>query len=146
MEARYQPSLDRYNRGEIDFERLAADTDWARRWSNYRDYRTVLEACRSAAGEVIALNARAEVVRSVAREGLASLDEGSRAELPAEIDLSNHDHERLLAMMLPVHAFTQGDALRRMYEAQIARDEKMADVLAARIRKGRAEGKTPWRS
>lgn len=141
MEAHHQPSLDRYNRGEIDFERLAAETDWARRWSNYRDYSAVLDACRIAGGDVIALNARAEVVRAVARQGLSALDEHSRAELPAEIDLSNEDHERLLGMMLPVHAFTQGDALRRMYEAQIARDEKMADVLAARIRKGRVDGK-----
>lgn len=141
MEAHHQPALDRYNRGEIDFGRLADETDWARRWSNYRDYRTVLDACRTVGGEVIALNARAEAVRAVARLGLSALDERSRAELPAEIDLSNEDHERLLAMMLPVHAFTQGDALRRMSEAQIARDEKMADVLAARIRKGRAEGK-----
>ncbi|HSV96647.1 MAG TPA: ChaN family lipoprotein [Spirochaetota bacterium] len=140
MESHYQPALDRFNRGEIDFDRLAADTDWERRWSNYLDYRAVLEACREAGGSVLALNARAEVVRAVARAGLCALDERERAELPAEIDLENEEHKRLLGMMLPVHAFTSGEGLRRMYEAQVARDEKMADILSERLLKENAAG------
>lgn len=142
MEARYQPALDRYNRGEIDFYRLAAETDWAKRWSNYLDYRPVLEACKAAGGEVVALNVDADVVRQVARVGLSALKERERSELPEEMDLSNREHERLLEMMLPVHIFSHGEALRRMYEAQISRDEKMAEVLAVRIKKERAEGRS----
>ncbi len=140
MELHNQPALDRFNKGEIDFDRLAAETEWGNRWSNYRDYRAIIEACRAAGGSVLALNARAEVVRSVARNGLAALDARDRAELPAEIDLGNKDHERLLGMMLPVHAFTQGEGLRRMYEAQVVRDEKMAEVLAAKLLKDTAAG------
>ncbi|RPI95794.1 MAG: hypothetical protein EHM32_04850 [Spirochaetales bacterium] len=141
MESYNQPALDRFNRGEIDFDRLAAETDWARRWSNYGDYRDVLEACRKAGGSVFALNARAEVVRAVARAGLSALGERERTELPAEIDLENKEHERLLGMMLPVHAFINGEGLRRMYEAQVVRDEKMADVLSERLLKKYADGK-----
>ncbi len=142
MEARYQPALDRYNRDEFDFYRLAVETDWAKRWSNYPDYRPVLEACKAAGGEVVALNADADVVRRVARVGLSALNERERSELPEEMDLSNREHERLLEMMLPVHIFSHGEALRQMYEAQISRDEKMADVLATRIKKERAEGRS----
>ncbi len=141
MEAHHQPVLDRFNRGEIDFDRLASATDWERRWSNYRDYRAVLDACRAGGGSVLALNARAEVIRSVARAGLSALEEKERTGLPAEIDLKNDMHERLLGMMLPVHAFTGEDGLRRMYEAQVARDEKMADTLAGRLLMDRTAGR-----
>ena len=91
---------------------------------------------------MVALNADADVVRRVARVGLSALNERERSELPEEMDLSNREHERLLEMMLPVHIFSHGEALRQMYEAQISRDEKMADVLATRIKKERAEGKS----
>ncbi len=141
MEAHHQPVLDRFNRGEIDFDRLASETDWERRWSNYRDYRAVLEACRAGGGSVLALNARAEVIRAVARAGLSALEEKERAGLPAEIDLKNDVHERLLGMMLPVHAFTGEDGLRRMYEARSPATKKMADTLAGRLLMDRTAGR-----
>ena len=46
LEISQQPSIDRFNRGEIDFAGLAAAIDWAKRWPNYEQYRPVLE-CRA---------------------------------------------------------------------------------------------------
>ncbi len=44
LEASQQPGIDRFNRGELDFDGLATAIDWAKRWPDYRQYRPVLEA------------------------------------------------------------------------------------------------------
>ena len=65
LESSQQPAVDRFNRGEIDFDGLAAAIDWARRWSNFKQYRPVLEAARKAKAPVIGLSPGPEVIRSV---------------------------------------------------------------------------------
>ncbi len=134
MEAYYQPALDRYNRGELTFAQLAEETDWEQRWSNYEDYRPIVEAVHAAGGEVLALNARRETVRAVARQGIAGLDAATRVELPDEVDLTDAMYEEHLKAIMMVHAHAQPEMVRRMYEAQVARDEMMAAELAAYLR------------
>ena len=36
LESYQQPILDRYNRGEIDFDKLEQLTDWGKRWHGYK--------------------------------------------------------------------------------------------------------------
>lgn len=131
MEAEYQPALDEYNRGAIDFATLADRTNWKERWSNYADYRTVLEAARSAGAPVIALNARREVVRAVYKSGLDDLDPTLRNELPAEFHLDDPMYREHLRDVMMVHAHVNDAMLDRMFVAQVARDETMAARLVA---------------
>ena len=60
MEKPNQPALDKYSAGEIDFDTLAKETHWDTRWSNYEQYRSVLEAAKAAGAPIVALNAKAE--------------------------------------------------------------------------------------
>ena len=130
MEAAYQETLDRYGRREIDFDQLAEQTDWADRWSGYELYREVLENARNAGVPILALNARAETIRQVARSGgLSGLDAQSRAELPSDVWLDDPAYENLLKLMLPVHMAATPERLRPMIEAQMCRDEAMAATL-----------------
>ena len=131
MESAQQPHLDRYNRGEIDFEQLAEATDWAKRWQNYQQYRPVLEAARKAKAPVIALNAKSETVRQVARSGgVDRLAPELRKQLPAEMQLQDPPYEKALALQMMVHAAATPQSLRPMIEAQISRDESMAQALS----------------
>ena len=131
IESWQQPSLDRYNRGEIDWKQLAEATDWIKRWSNYQQYEPVLAAARKAKAPVVALNARAETIRQIARSGgVAHLPPKARQELPAEMLLQDPLYEKLLSFQLMVHASAAPERLRPMIEAQIARDESMAQALA----------------
>jgi uncharacterized iron-regulated protein len=131
IESWQQPSLDRYNRGEIDWKQLAEATDWTRRWSNYRQYEPVLAAARQARAPVVALNARAETIRQVARSGgIAHVPPTARQELPGAMLLPDPVYEKLLSLQLMVHASAAPERLRPMIEAQIARDEAMAQTLA----------------
>jgi uncharacterized iron-regulated protein len=140
MESPYQKTLDRYCRREIDFDRLAKETDWGRRWAGYGQYREILETAREAGIPVLALNARAEVIRQVARGGgLARLDAPTRAELPSNVWLDDPAYEYVLKLMMPVHMAATPERLRPMIEAQMCRDAAMAASLC------RALEAEPWR-
>ncbi|NLE39973.1 MAG: ChaN family lipoprotein [Pirellulaceae bacterium] len=143
MEAVYQPELDRYNRGEIDFDELAKATDWSNRWAEYESYRGVLDAARKANAPVLALNARRETIRQVARSGgVDKLDEATRGGLPGEMQLDDPVYEKLLNLYLGVHATAMPGRLRPMIEAQIARDEAMASVLSEYLKSEQGRGRT----
>jgi len=132
MESSRQPHLDRYHRGEINFEQLAEATGWPTRWRNYQQYRPVLEAARQRKIPVVALNARAETIRQVVRSGgFERLPRDARQDLPADMQLRDPDYEKVLSLQMMVHAAATPAALRPMSEAQSARDEAMAQALAA---------------
>jgi len=131
LEANRQPELDRFNAGEVDFDQLAEATDWAARWPNYEQYRPVLHAARKAGTPLVALNARAETIRQVARGGgVAQLPRELRERLPRDMTLDDEPYERLLGIYMRVHMAATPERLRPMIEAQIARDEHMAHALA----------------
>lgn len=136
LEARDQPAVERYNRGEIDFEALAKEIDWKRKWGNYLDYRGLCEFARQHAIPIQALNAPAELIRAVNRGGgLAQLSPEQRAQLPAEILTDDPIYERLMTMQLAVHMAVDPTKLRPLFEAQVARDEAMAEnIVKARQR------------
>ena len=135
LEAAGQPSLDRFHAGEIDFEQLAEATEWGTRWPNYETYRPVVDAARKANAPLLALNAQAETIRQVARGGgVAQLAPQLRRQLPPEMVLDDEPYARLLGIHMHVHLAATPERLRPMIEAQIARDEHMADVLARFLR------------
>jgi uncharacterized iron-regulated protein len=104
LEARDQPAVDRYNRREIDFEALAAEINWKKKWANYPDYRALCEFARDHRIPIRALNAPAEIIRAVSRGGgLAKLPAEQRAQLPADIGLDDPAYERLTTLELAVH-------------------------------------------
>lgn len=140
LERYQQPQLDRYNRGEIDFEELARLTDWENRWSGYEQYRSLVKAARELGIPVLALNARAETVRQVFRSGgVDKLDKKTRGELPDDMQLEDPPYERLLNLQLMVHMAVDEERLRPMREAQMTRDETMAAAVADYLQS--AEGK-----
>jgi uncharacterized iron-regulated protein len=143
MEAVHQPALDRYAKKAISFEALAEATQWSTRWRGYQQYKPVLEAARQAGSAILALNARTETIRQVVRSGgVDRLDAAARRELPAEMQLSDPPYEKLLNLQMMVHMSASPQRVRPMVEAQIARDEAMASVLAAYLGSSEGRGRT----
>jgi uncharacterized iron-regulated protein len=142
LEAWRQPELDRYNRGEIDFEELAAAIDWAKSWSNYKQYRPILEAARKQKAPVVALNAKAGTITLVARSGgVEKMPAEARKELPAEMLLQDPAYEKELSVVLAVHAAAMPNMIRPMIEAQIARDESMAQAITTFLESKEGKGR-----
>jgi len=138
-----QPALDRYNEGTIDFEELVKVTDWPERWHNYEQYRTIVETARELKIPIVALNARSETIRQVARSGgVEKIDPQSRKELPAELLLEDPQYEKLLNLELMVHMTVTAETLRPIREAQICRDEMMASRLCDFLASERGRGRT----
>ena len=143
MESFQQASLDRYNKGEINFDQLAEETRWSKRWRNYRQYRPVLEAARKFGAPILALNARSETIRQVARSGgIDKINRQARKELPADIQLDDPLYEKLLNLHMMVHVCASPERLRPMVEAQIARDEAMASVLCSFLKSEQGKNRT----
>lgn len=133
IEAHQQDEVERFNRREIDGEGLAKASDWGKRWRNYADYLPILQLARDRGIPILALNARAEIIRKVGRGGLASLPAEERATLPAEIQLQDAPYEALMNLQLAVHMAFDPAKLRPVFEAQVARDETMAERIAAAL-------------
>jgi uncharacterized iron-regulated protein len=134
LEARDQAAVDRYAHSELDFDALAQKIDWAKKWSNYADYRALCEFARQHHLPIRALNAPADTIRAVSRGGgVARLPAVQRAQLPADILLDDPVYERVTDLELAMHMAMEPAKLRPMFEAQVARDETMAaNIVAAR--------------
>jgi len=138
LEARDQPAIDRYIKREIDFDTLAQEMDWGKKWGNYIDYRALVEFARQHRIPIRGLNAPADLIRAVNRSGgLANLPANQRTELPDTIVTDDPDYERLMNLQLAIHMAVDPAKLRPLFEAQVARDEAMAaNIIAARRETG----------
>jgi len=132
-----QPVLDRYLRGEIPERVFLAS---ARPWPNYRDaYRPLVEIARSAGWAVAATNLPQALASRVAREGLpdrAALEPVEREMIAEQLVCPRDEYwERFVEVFAShgghsAHGGNDPEAIERMYEAQCARDETMAESIA----------------
>lgn len=137
-----QPTLDAYLAGRIDEAEMLSK---ARPWSNYReDYRPLLEFARAQGWPVIAGNAPRPLASRINREGLQTLESlpaANRQEIAADLQCANGAYrDKFLALMGQMAGHTPKGApppnLDRMFEAQCAKDETMAESVAARLAPG----------
>jgi uncharacterized iron-regulated protein len=101
-----------------------------KRWRDHTNYHALLQTAWAHQVPVLALNARAETIRAVGRQGLTGITAAQRAELPPEIVTADPLYERLATRILGVHMAFDPQKLRPIFEAQVARDETMAARLA----------------
>ena len=125
-----QPILDRFNSGEMDVSGLIKEAGLERRWPGYSNYVGLVTAARSHEIPLLAINARAETIRTIGRRSLEQLTPEQRQQLPQQIVTEDPVYERWLNKVLGVHMAFDTSRLRPAFEAQVARDETMADRLA----------------
>jgi uncharacterized iron-regulated protein len=129
-----QQVLDEYLHGFITGEMLAKE---ARSWSNYKDYRPMLNTARQRRQEVIAANAPRRYVNMISRRGLVSLDSLPKsarryfAKLP--IDTVNKPYfQKFSAAMGGSHLNSN------TYYAQTMWDATMAETIYKRWKKNKS--------
>lgn len=135
----YQEALDLWSAGAIDDDALLARTEWSERWRlDFELYRPIFVAAREAGARLVALNAPRELTRAIARGGLESLDEATRATLP-DLDLGVAAHREMVMAALAGHGADghHGDGggmdpamLERFYLAQVVWDETMGEGVS----------------
>lgn len=138
FERRFQAPLDAYVAAEIDEAAMLEQTEWSERWAmDVALYRPILELARRERVRIVALNARRELTRTLAREGEAALPGELRAELPADMDRDDAEHREMVMSLLGGHAHGEGgmslETLERFYLAQLVWDETMGEVVATTL-------------
>ncbi|HOO73083.1 MAG TPA: ChaN family lipoprotein [Spirochaetota bacterium] len=141
LERETQDALDEYNKGSLSFEEFALKTEWKETWSNYCDYKNIMESTRTCGGTVLAANAPSAVISKVSRSGLVSLDAHERAALPETVDFNSPAYEKLLEKIFMVHAFMKPERKRFMFEAQVCRDEAIAETVYKGLGRARSAEK-----
>jgi uncharacterized iron-regulated protein len=132
----FQAAIDRYLAGEIDEEQFLHEVEWDDRWGYpFFLYRPIFRYAKEKRIPVYALNAKDEVTRKVAREGMDALDETERASIP-DLDLSNEEHKAQVREAFEGHHAHEGNALDfdNFYAAQVIWDETMAYEVARVLR------------
>ncbi|AKF03781.1 ChaN family lipoprotein [Sandaracinus amylolyticus] len=130
----FQAPLDAYVARSIDEAEMLRATEWQERWNmDFALYRPILELARDAGAPVIALNARRELTRTIAREGDAALTPELRAELPAEMVTDDAAHRAMIMEAFGEHPGMEPAMLERFYLAQLVWDETMAERVASTL-------------
>lgn len=128
----FQPVLDAYGAGQRTEDEFLAQTEWKTRWGfEYDLYRPVVQQAIASQTSLLALNAPKELTSLVSKGGLDSLTAQQRAQLPAQIDLTNQPHRAWFARATEgAHPPSGADGFERFYSVQVVWDTSMADVSA----------------
>jgi uncharacterized iron-regulated protein len=126
-----QAVLDGYTMGEMTEEEFLGKVDWKKTWGfPYLYYRPLMLMAKQQRLKVLALNAPADIVGKVARDGLGSLDVTQRAQLPRDIDLSNEAERTYVREAYGEHEHGDLKNFQFFFEAQCVWEETMARNIA----------------
>jgi len=127
----FQGVLDDYVAGRISEREMLARSEYFDRWRfDYRLYRPILQYAREHGIPLVALNVPVEVTSKVGREGMDSLSEAERAQVPAEIDRSDEAYRARLRKIFDLHPQSGHQAFERWLDVQLLWDEGMAERAA----------------
>ena len=130
----YQPVLDRWSAGEMDERTFLREAAWYDLWSDWNLYAPILRLAKERRLRVVGLNVDRGIIRGINMKGLAGIDDGLRAQIPADIDTTVKAHEKAIREIFGNHPGVESAEarFRRFYEAQCTWDDTMAEsaVLA----------------
>jgi aminopeptidase N len=132
----FQKVVDDYINGVIDERAFLSGTEYFKRWVfDYNLYKPILDFARSRKIPVVALNQTKEIIDKVAKEGMDSLTEQQRQEVPADIDFSNNAYRERLKTVFDQHKGSEDKNFEFFYQAQLLWDETMAFSVDEYLRK-----------
>ena len=131
-----QATLDRYLSDQLSEDAFLRDLDWQHSWGyDYSLYRPLMLLAKQNGIEVIAINAPAEVVKKVARQGLDKLEPEERALLAQDIDLDHEAHRIYLQRIFEQHNHDDLKQFDYFYQAQCTWEDTMAQNIAKHAKK-----------
>ncbi len=132
----FQRYLDRFIQGTIDTNEMLRRTEYFDRWQyDFRLYEPIMRFARQQGIPLVALNAPAEVVRTVGTSGLAALNDEERAGIAQEIDRSDDAYRDRLRAWFAEHPSIPHGNFERFYEVQLVWDETMAATAVDYLRR-----------
>jgi aminopeptidase N len=125
----FQPVVNDYLAGRIDEHEFLQKTEYFSRWRyDYNLYKPIIDYLKQQNLPLVALNIQGDISRKVAREGIYSLSDKEKQQLPRSMDFSNERYRKDLKEVFPWHK--EHGELRdfsHFLQAQILWDEAMAE-------------------
>ncbi len=134
----FQKFINDYMAGEISEREFLKNTQYFKRWQfDYNLYREIIEYARANNIPLIALNLWSEIIKKVSSEGLDSLTDVERGDIPESMDMSDEDYREKLREIFRQHQHsnTEGSNFDNFYQAQILWDETMAHSIDEFLKK-----------
>lgn len=132
----FQKDIDDYLAGSISEREFLKKTQYFKRWKfDYNLYREIVEYAKAKRIPIVALNLSTEVVKKVSADGLDSLSDRERAELPASMDMSDEAYRKRLMEVFQQHRSHESKNFENFHQAQILWDETMAHTIDEFLRK-----------
>jgi uncharacterized iron-regulated protein len=130
----YQPVLDRWSRGELDWQKFLEQTHWYANW-RYRAslYEGILKFVKQQHLPLIGLNIPFSIPPKISIGGIDSLNAYEKKQLPASIDLTNSAHRKYVKKVFEGHHIPGRNSFENFYEAQCAWEDGMADAIAKHL-------------
>jgi len=127
----FQRELDDFINGKISEESFLKSIEYFERWGyDWRLYRDVFLWARENKVKMLALDLPKELVSKVHKFGLQSLTEKETKELPETDFQLSLGYKRYLETVYSQHKFSENNStFDRFYQAQVLRDEAMAETL-----------------
>lgn len=130
----FQKYLDEFVEGKISERELLEKTEYFERWGyDWRLYRDIFLFARDNKVKLIALDLPQELTKKVFKSGLQSLTYEEKIQLP-ELDLHNPLYENYLRKIFSLHHFSNETNFEFFYQAQVLRDEGMAERILEFLR------------
>ena len=127
----YQPVLDRWSTGDMDWQEFLEKTHWYANWKyNASLYREILKFIKQHHIPLIGINIPFSLPPKISIGGIESLNTEEKKHLPAAIDLSNTAHRDYVKKIFEFHHLPGRNDFETFYEAQCAWEDGMADAIA----------------
>ncbi len=128
----FQRELDDFINGKVSEESFLKAIEYFDRWGyDWRLYRDIFLWARGNKVKMLALDLPKELVSKVHNQGLQALTQKETKELPETDFHFPSGYKRYLENVYSQHKFGEnGSSFERFYQAQVLRDEAMAETLA----------------
>lgn len=132
----YQKYLDSFIAGKISEKEMLKKTEYFKRWKyDYELYRPIILFAKKKQIPIIALNIDREITKKVVSEGIDSLSDEQKEEIPKSINFENDEYKGQLKMIFGMHHSKRFKTFDEFYHAQLIWDESMASNIVKFMKK-----------
>ncbi len=132
----FQDVLDSFIAGRISEKDFLNKSEYFKRWGlDYNLYKPILDFARTENLPVIALNLQREIVKKVSANGIGSLSDEEKKDIPEEMDFSDKEYKERLKEIFRMHEKSGIKNFDYFCQAQILWDETMSQSVYEFIQK-----------
>ncbi|MBI5409962.1 MAG: ChaN family lipoprotein [Nitrospirae bacterium] len=132
----FQQTLDSFTAGKMSEADFLKKSEYFKRWGfDYQLYKPILDLARAEKIPVVALNIKREIIEQVAREGIDSLPNEDKKEIPSAMDFSDIEYKERLQKIFEQHEELKNKNFDFFYQSQIIWDESMSQSISEFLNK-----------